>query len=371
MITKRVVWALTGVVVFAGGVLLAGRAALWRPDVQAWLFRRGFERALVLNASRDAMVRAPELRVVLCGTASPLPNAPRAGPCEAVIAGGHIWVVDVGGGGFRNLMLWHLPVERLAAVLLTHFHSDHIEDLGEANMQSWVAGRPGPLPVYGGPGVADVVEGFTLAYSHDVDYRVAHHGKAALPPESAVMVAHEVSSAPGIALREGATAPVLELDGMKITAIGVNHFPVVPAYGYKFEYGGRTLVISGDTKESAKLAAVANGADVLVHEAQQGVLVQEAHDIVLEHGMTRTAGLLNDIQTYHTMADQAGRVANEAGAKLLVMTHLTPPLPDFFVGPAFMSLVGKERASGVILGYDGLMVSLPPGSDVIDVSTLR
>jgi ribonuclease Z len=87
--------------------------------------------------------------------------------------------------------------------------------------------------------------------------------------------------------------------------------------------------------------------------------------------MTRTAGLLNDIQTYHTMADQAGRVANEAGVKLLVMTHLTPPLPDFFAGPAFMSLVAKQRSAATMLGYDGLMVSLPSGSDSVDVSSLR
>ena len=371
MTGRRVLWGLVGVAVIAVGAALAGRAALWRPEVQAWLFRRGFERGLALNAARDALVQAPELRVVLCGTASPLPNRTRAGPCAAVIAAGHIWVVDVGGGGFRNLMLWHLPVERLAAVLLTHFHSDHIEDLGEANMQSWVAGRPGPLPVYGGPGVADLVQGFTLAYAHDVDYRVEHHGKIALPPDRAAMVAHEVGSAPSVSLKEGETVPVLDMDGMKISAIGVNHFPVVPAYGYKFEYGGRTVVISGDTKESAPLALAAKGADVLVHEAQQGDLVHEAHDIALEHGMTRTAGLLNDIQTYHTMADQAGRVANEAGVKLLIMTHLTPPLPDFFAGPAFMSLAAKQRPSATMLGYDGLMVSLPRGSDSVDVGSLR
>src|SRR6202034_2583062 len=86
MAGRRVLWGLVGVAVIAVGAALAGRAALWRPDVQAWLFRRGFERGLALNAARDALVQAPELRVVLCGTASPLPNRTRAGPCAAVIA---------------------------------------------------------------------------------------------------------------------------------------------------------------------------------------------------------------------------------------------------------------------------------------------
>jgi ribonuclease Z len=339
--------------------------------VQSMLIKRGFRQVMQANVAAAAVVDSPELRVVLCGTGSPIPNAERAGPCAAVIAGGKIWLVDAGGGGWRHLMLWHLPVEKLAGVLLTHFHSDHIEDLGEVNMQSWVAGRTSALPVYGGPGVDQVVNGFQTAYALDSGYRVRHHGAAVLPPALGDMVPHVIESAPGVGLKEGETKLVLDTDGLQITAIGVNHFPVSPAYGYKFVYGGRSVVISGDTRESPGLAEAAKGADVLVHEAQANDAVAQIRTLMAAQGNTRMVKLLGDIQTYHTSPEGAARVANQAGVKLLVLTHLTPGLPDFLAQPMFMNPVKAVRASGSLLGHDGLMVSLPSGSDAVDVSDLK
>jgi ribonuclease Z len=366
---------LTGAAIFAGVALVLAfpvrHVVLKNPAFESWLFRRGFEAAMAKNAAVRAIVDEPELRLVLCGTGSPLANVARMGPCAAVIAKGHIWVVDVGGGSVRNLAVWHLPLDQISGVLLTHFHSDHIEDLGEANVQSWIAGRNTALPVYGGPGVAEVVGGFTQAYAQDTGYRVTHHGAAMLPREAAIMTAHEVGSAPGAMLAEGETAVVLNQDGLKITAIGVNHFPVKPAYGYRFDYGGRSVVISGDTRESDKLAEAAKGTDVLVHEAQQWALVEEAHELARAQGMTRISKMLNDIQSYHSTPAQAAHVANLAGAKLLVLTHLTPPIPLLLAEPAFMGEVQKERAAGSMLGFDGLMVSLPANSGAIDVGQLN
>src|SRR6185295_9758423 len=102
--------------------------------------------------------------------------ADRAGPCTAVLAGGHFVLVDVGPGSWRQVALQRLPRARLDSVLLTHFHSDHIGELGEAVMQSWVSGRRLPLNVFGPPGVEQVVDGFRTAYAFDTQYRVAHHG---------------------------------------------------------------------------------------------------------------------------------------------------------------------------------------------------
>jgi ribonuclease Z len=336
--------------------------------VQAAVIKRGFAQVMRANADMATLVNAPELRVVLCGTASPMPNAEREGPCAAVLAGGKIWLVDAGGGGWRNLMLWHLPVQKLAGVLLTHFHSDHIEDLGEVNLQSWVAGRTAPLAVYGGPGVDQVVNGFQAAYALDTGYRIRHHGEAVLPPAVGDMVPHAIESAPGVALKEGETAPVLDQDGMRITAIGVNHFPVSPAYGYRFTYGGRSVVISGDTRESSLLAQATKGADVLVHEAQSNDAVAQIRDLMAQQGNTRMAKVLGDIQSYHTTPEGAARVANAAGVKLLVLTHLTPALPGLLAQHMFMDPVAAVRSGESVLGHDGLMVSLPSGSDAVDVS---
>jgi ribonuclease Z len=68
---------------------------------------------------------------------------------------------------------------------LPHFHSDHIGDLGEFNMNTWAMGRPGPLRVYGPPGVERVVAGFAEAYALDTQYRIAHHGTEFLPKAAA------------------------------------------------------------------------------------------------------------------------------------------------------------------------------------------
>ena len=144
---------------------------------------RMVERQIAANfdRTRTDMLTSPDLQVVLCGTGSPLADANRASACTAVVAGGEVVLVDVGPGSWEVADLANLPTGALSAVLLTHFHSDHIGDLGEAITQSWIAGRPRPLDVYGPPGVAGVVDGFAKAYARDVDYRVAHHGEEALP----------------------------------------------------------------------------------------------------------------------------------------------------------------------------------------------
>jgi ribonuclease Z len=371
---KKHAWA------YAAAAAVMGVALLWRPvenlalrspTIQKLLVERGFRQVRAQNKAMVALVDAPELRVILCGTASPLAIRERAGPCAAVVAGGHLWLVDVGGGGWRNLGLWHLPGEKLAAVLLTHFHSDHIQDLGDVNLESWVAGRAVALPVYGGPGVATVVNGFNAAYSLDSGYRIAHHGVGVLPPQAQSMVPHAVETAPGIALKEGETRLVLDQDGMKITAIGVNHAPVSPAYGYRFDYRGRSVVISGDTRPSPAFAMAAKGADVLVHEAQSNAILAQLHDLMAQQGNARLAKVLNDIQSYHTDPAQAAQIANLAGAKLLVLTHITPALPGFLAEPVFMQAVERERPHGSLVGHDGLMISLPAGSDALDISDLR
>jgi ribonuclease Z len=339
--------------------------------VQHALINRGFDRAMHQNDTVTALINAPELRVILCGTGSPLPNPERAGPCAAITAAGKIWLVDAGGGGWRNLMLWHLPSNQLTAVLLTHFHSDHIEDLGEANLQSWIAGHTAPLTVYGGPGVDTVVNGFNAAYALDTGYRVAHHGAAAMPPPAEIMQPKTVASGAGAPLQEGETQIVLDQDGLKITAIGVNHAPVSPAYAYRFDFAGRSAVISGDTKYSPKFAAAIKGVDVLVHEAQADEAVTQLRDRLAGRNQPRLSKMLNDILAYHTTPAQAAEIANQSGAKLLVLTHLTPGLPGFLMNPLFMQDVETQRTTGSMVGHDGMMISLPPNASTIDISGLN
>ena len=147
---------------------------------------------LAQRAGDVAMLSDGKLHVILCGTGSPLPDPERAGSCTAIIAGGQVILVDIGPGSWRKAMVANVPGQALSAVLLTHFHSDHIGDLGEAMTMSWTNGRSAALDVYGPVGVEKVVRGFTDAYDLDAEYRILHHGEAIMPAKAHGMVAHTV-----------------------------------------------------------------------------------------------------------------------------------------------------------------------------------
>src|SRR5207244_993551 len=231
-------------VVFENGARVAVRAT-WSRGVQDAIVTRIAQRRIGRNMS--GLLAPDALRVLLCGTASPIPSPRRAEACTAVFAGGRMWIVDTGPGSWRTLALRRVRGEAIGAVFYTHLHSDHIGELGEFNLQTWAAGRPGPLRVYGPDGVTDLVHGFAQAYAADTRFRVAHHGAELLPPDRAAMIPIPV-------LLDGADAiRVLDEDGVVVTAFAVAHDPVKPAFGYRFDYGGRSVVLSGDTRPCPNL----------------------------------------------------------------------------------------------------------------------
>jgi ribonuclease Z len=359
-----------------GGAALAilAAAAWWlihTPAVQDAVFRRAIDSALA--ATRNDLLAPDALRVVLCGTGNPLAERDRAAACTAVFAGGSFYLVDIGPGAWKNLALWHMPAAHIAAVMFTHFHSDHIGDLGEANLETWAQGRDHPLRVYGPPGVEQVVGGFEQAYSLDEGYRVAHHGASLMPPANWQMVplAVKIDTPPGASPCAGGSATVLEENGLKVTAFTVDHAPVAPAYGYRFDYKGRSVVVSGDTMSCANLVAQARGADVLINEAQSAHLVKLIEDAAERIGNARVAKIMRDIRRYHTTPVEAASEANQAGVQMLVLSHIGPPTPNALARIAFMRGVAEVRPDGVMLGYDGLLLTLPEGSKAIETSQVR
>lgn len=304
------------------------------------------------------LLEEPGIHVVLCGTGSPIADAERAAACTAVVAAGQMYLVDIGPGAWESVDLSNLPLANVSGVLLTHFHSDHIGDLGEAMTGSWIAGRPKPLDVYGPPGVSDVVNGFVQAYAHDVDHRVAHHGEAAMPRAAAGAVAHEVA----IDLDDPSfpAATVLERDGLRITMFPVDHDPIRPAVGYRFDHAGRSVVVSGDTAKSASLVKHAKDTDLLVHEALLPEAALRASRVAKELGNHRLAKLASDIPDYHTTPVEAAQVAKEAGAKKLVLTHLVPGPNNALTRRMFLAGVSDAWDGEVVLGEDGMRFDLPP-----------
>ncbi len=345
-----------------GLLAAAGALFVYSPSVQDRLMERVLARAT--QSLPTELFEQDALRVFVCGSSGPLPHPTRERPCVAVFAAGRFWVVDAGPGSWNTFGVARIPGERIGAVLLSHFHSDHIGELGEINLQTWVAGRPGPLPVYGPPGVQQVVAGFQQAYALDTGYRVAHHGADFIPPERARMEARTVRA------EEGAPAAFLEDGDLRITAIRVNHAPIDPAYAYRFDWRGRSVVVSGDTAKHAGLAAAAQGADVLVHEAQANHIVAAVQVAAQAAGLERGAHVLADIPDYHTTPVQAAELANEAGVRLLVLYHLTPPPPVAAVERIYTRGVSDVRPEGWVLADDGMLIEVPLGGGEISVSSL-
>ncbi len=358
----RRVALIAGIVVV---VLVAGLVALAHsPAFDVWAFRK--VAAYTLAQPQPQLAAPDEMSVLLVGTGSPLPDKTRGGPCTLVAVGDRLFIVDAGLDAARNLMLWRVPLEKVAGILVTHYHSDHIPELGELRLQTWVAGRKMPLPVYGPPGIETVVGGFNQAYALDAGYRTEHHGATMLPPDAVTMVPKTVDIGSATT-----TATVLESDGLKITAIRVRHEPANPAYAYRFDYHGRSVVISGDTAPDEDLAHAAQGADILVHEGLSPEMVGIMGETLLATGHPRQAKIFHDIPGYHTAPVDAARIANEAHAKLLVFTHIIPMLPNGLAERAFLRGVSDVRSDGVVLGHDGAVFKLPAGSGAIVQSSLE
>ncbi len=324
---------------------------------------RVMQRQVELNLSEAGFAQYAEgLHVVLCGAGSPMPDPKRAGPCVAVIAGEHIYVVDVGSGAVRNMTHLGLPPGRVEALLLTHFHSDHIDGVGELMLQRWAGGaRKTPLPVVGPTGVDEIVQGFNQAYSHDFGYRVAHHGTQVMAPDGGGATAQAFVTPP-----PGVGEVVIDKGGLKVTAFAVDHAPVSPAVGYRFDYQGRSVVISGDTVKSANLTYFAQGVDVLVHEALDAHLVDVITQAAEAVGSQQMAIISADIHDYHTTPRQAAEVAQSAGARHLLFYHIVPALPLRRLEALFIDGVEEAYDGPVTVGRDGTWLALPPqGNEVI------
>jgi len=185
------------------------------------------------NATANPIASRPDgLHVILCGAGGPLPDPNRSGPCVVVIAGEHIYLVDAGSAAARGLIRVGIQPALVETVFLTHFHSDHIDGLGELGMLRWTGGgHKLPLPVVGAEGVEEITGGLNQAYRLDAVYRTAHHGPELVPPTGAGFRSRSFAEP-----AEGEGEVVLEEDGLRVTMFKVDHPPISPAVGYRFDY---------------------------------------------------------------------------------------------------------------------------------------
>lgn len=321
-----------------------------------------FERAVDRNLGNDPSAKLPDgLHVYVCGSGSPMPDPDRAGACLGVIAGERRMIFDVGSGSVRVLSRMGFPVGRTDRLFLTHLHSDHYDGLGELMVQSWVPNaRAVPLPIIGPPGTAEVAQGFNLAYRIDGGYRTEHHGPEVANPAGYGLAPEE------IVIPEDATSvEVLREGDLVVTAIRVSHDPVKDAYGFRIDYKGRSVAISGDTAFDPVFAEASKGVDVMFHEAIDFELIGNMEQAARRNGAHTIAKLLSDLPSYHTNPVEAARIATLAETRMLVYYHTAPPMPFTMVENLFLKGTGDAFDGPIRISRDGDLVSLPTGSQKI------
>lgn len=296
------------------------------------------------------------LRVVICGSASPLGNDPaRAQACIAVVTADHFFLFDVGARSPQRIAQAQLPMRRLNGVFLTHFHSDHIASLPDVNLTTWVQGRKAPLQVFGPTGVDSVVAGFNQAYQLDRGYRTAHHGAALLPPSAGPMNA--VTLTPG--------EIVWQDDELTVRSFLVEHAPIEPAVGYRIDYQGRSVVISGDSNATDELFEVAKGADLLLHDALSRALLDPMIEAAERNNVPVMPTIMRDVIDYHADTRSLPDRAKAAGIQQLAYYHLVPVPPNGLAEKIFL----RDMPTDVILVKDLQTFDLPPNSREIIIST--
>lgn len=256
----------------------------------------GFVRA----QSVPVAVSADEFRVTLLGTGSPSPVMRRFGPGVLIQAGGKTLLIDCGRGTTQRLLQSGLKLGQVDALFLTHLHSDHVVGIPDLWLTGWLeasyAQRKGPFVVYGPTGTQSLMNGLASAYQWDIKARIADQN---LSPAN---IAAQVTE-----FNEGV---VYDQAGVKVTAIEVDHGDLLkPAFGFRVDYAGRSVTVSGDTRFSENLINKAQNTDLIIHQvaaARDELLAIPAFKLILAH---------------HTQPSEAGIVFTRTKPKLAVYYH--------------------------------------------------
>jgi len=328
--------------------LLAGTAYAARDALLGMAIRHRLEEGPDLAFAKDH----DGIKVLICGTGSPEVSAARAQACTLVAAGGRLFLFDAGDGALRSLSASRIPVNDLERVFITHFHSDHFNDLGALINAGWIWGREAPLTVAGPQGLGQVIAGFEQAYALDEGYRSANM------PHLAERRAVAHAQPQEIVVPDGTrSVRVYDKEGVTIDAVQVAHDPVRPALGYVLRYKGRKLFVSGDTEVSPVNLPAMKDADMAVHESYAGHMVRRAIPEMRKLGMDFNARVAERTIPYHADNIALAKQAEAAGVKHLVLTHQIPYPQNIVVRAMYTEGMAEHYKGRITVAEDGMVLS--------------
>lgn len=278
-------------------------------------------------------------RIVLLGTKGGprVGEAGRSNPSTLILINDVPYLVDCGYGVTKQLISANVGLDRLRYIFVTHHHSDHNLEFGPLLYNTWITGLPAHIDAYGPPGLVKMAQNFFDYLKFDIDTRMVDEGRT--DPRKLV-TSHEIK--PGV---------VMENNDVKVSACLVPHPPIKEAYAYRFDAKDRSVVISGDTAYAPALAEFAKGADVLVHE----VMYLPGIDALLKR-LPNAKRLREHLMASHTLPEDVGKIATQAGVKTLVLTH--------FVPGDDASITDEQWAAGVRTTFKGQVIV---GKDLLEI----
>ncbi|WP_315701950.1 MULTISPECIES: MBL fold metallo-hydrolase [unclassified Bradyrhizobium] len=293
--------------------------------------------------AQAALKGAKGTKLVLLGTgAGPVPGRSRRMTSHVMLSNGSAYVLDCGMGVTDQYAHTGIPFSALRSIFITHHHADHNIEYGPLLIVGWIHGLSPDVRAYGPPPLKQMTEDFLRAYRQTVDFWAEDfHAK----PLTEISV-KEISGA----------GPVMQDDNVKVSSIVVEHPPVKPALGYRFDFKDRSIAFSGDTAPLEAIAVMAKGADVLVHETMYVPAVENYVKAEIAKGQpVKFDDFMAHMKADHTPSEDVGRIAQEAGVKTLIMSHLTPPL-DSIADDTWREGAAKYFKGKIIVAKDLMVV---------------
>lgn len=290
------------------------------------------------------------IKVILLGTGAPVPSIERFGPSILVEAGGQKLLFDCGRGAGQRLWQLKIPLGQINALFLTHLHSDHVVGIPDVWLTGWIPAAYGrrayPFQVFGPDSTKAMMENLVKAFSWDINTRSKEKNKS----DSGALVN-------AVDIKEGF---IWEKNGVKVTPFTVNHAEFIDsALGYRIDYAGHSVILSGDTRYSENLIRYAKGADVVIHE------VAAANEQSMQN-----SPLINQILGFHTSPEDAGKVFEQIKPKLAVYSHIVLLTADPSIPPPttndLIQLTQKYYKGTLQVGEDLLSIEI---GDKVNVST--